>query len=396
MATEPPAAGRYPRIWYEMLFIGFSLILGMSLSGAFLAIFAKELDPSGSLVGYVVSAWFLARVFIELPSGFISDRVGRRRLFVLGIALSAVGAFLCATAPAIHFLIAGRAVWGFGAALFFLNNTAILLDLFDPAIRGRAVGTFNGVQFAGSLAGAPIGAFLAELLGCNAVFFVTVALTGVSLLLAVLSRDLKRVERGAPRRVQPFTWDALRVLWRWEILAISIAVFARMFVMNGVMSTIFQLYLHDHLGFDVSRIGLVSGARTAGFIAATFASGFLSDRVGRKPLIGVGLLVNAACTIAFTLVDALWLILILGLVDGVGAGSASTTLTVLLAEIVDTEYRGASIGLYRTFMDVGGILGPIVFVALASALGLVAPFQVGAATIAAAALIIATIRSSLP
>jgi MFS family permease len=375
-----------------MLFIGFSLILGMSLSGAFLAIFAKELNPSGSLVGYVVSAWFLARVFIELPSGFISDRVGRRRLFVLGIALSAVGALLCAVATSIHLLIAGRAVWGFGAALFFLNNTAILLDLFDPAIRGRAVGTFNGIEFAGSLAGAPIGAFLAGILGYNAIFFVTVALTAVSLLLAILSKGLKRVERGTPRRVQPFTLDALRTLWRWGILAISVTIFARMFVMNGVMSTIFQLYLHDHLGFDVSLIGLVSGARTAGFIAATFASGFLSDRVGRKPLIVVGLLVNAACTVAYTLVDALWLILPLGLIDGVGAGSASTTLTILLAEIADPEYRGASIGLYRTFMDVGGILGPIVFMALATELSPVTPFHVGAVTIAAAALLITTVK----
>lgn len=58
----------YPRIYYELLFIGFSIFLGMRLSGAFLPILAKDLDPSGALVGYVISAWFLARVFIEIPS----------------------------------------------------------------------------------------------------------------------------------------------------------------------------------------------------------------------------------------------------------------------------------------------------------------------------------------
>ena len=71
--TETPTPRRYPRIWYERLFIGFSLIQGTILSDAFLTIFAKELNPSGSIVGYVVSAWFHTRILIELTSGFISD-----------------------------------------------------------------------------------------------------------------------------------------------------------------------------------------------------------------------------------------------------------------------------------------------------------------------------------
>jgi len=85
----------YPRVYYELIFVGFVLIMGMGLSSSFLPILAEELDPSGVLVGLVVSSWFLSRIFIELPGGIISDRVGRRRLLVLGIGLSILGPALC-------------------------------------------------------------------------------------------------------------------------------------------------------------------------------------------------------------------------------------------------------------------------------------------------------------
>jgi len=104
----------YPRIYFELMFAGFTLIMGMSLSSAFLPLFARELDPSEVLVGVVSSAWFVSRIFTELPSGILADWFGRRRLLVGGLALAAGGALLCSAAGAIHLLIAGRVSgdWG--------------------------------------------------------------------------------------------------------------------------------------------------------------------------------------------------------------------------------------------------------------------------------------------
>jgi len=369
----------YSRVFFELVFIGFSIILGMGLIGAFLPLLAKDLDPSGSLVGLVVSAWFLARVFIEIPSGFLSDRIGRRRLFMLGIGLAVGGSLLCATAPTIAFLIAGRAIWGFGIALFFLSNTAILFDLFDPAVRGRAVGTFQSIEMIGSFIGGPIGGVLAGVIGYNAVFYFTVALTGFSLVLAFALKDLKGIGGRPPQPLsQPSLRDALSSLKRWPILVICLTCLARMLIMNGVMSTVFQLYLYENLGFGVTLIGIVVGARTAGTAAATLASGYLSDRFGRKRIILLGLVLEAPCLYAYTLVSSFTAILLVGFLDAFGAGLAWTTLIVLLSEIVKPEYRGVAIGFYRTFMDVGGVLGPLLFMAIATTLGMSLPFLVGA------------------
>jgi DHA1 family solute carrier family 18 vesicular amine transporter 1/2 len=384
----------YPRIYYELLFIGFSIFLGMRLSGAFLPILAKDLDPSGTLVGYVVSAWFLARVFIEMPSGLISDRIGRRRLFMLGIGLSAVGSLMCALASSIYFLIAGRALWGFGAALFFSNNTAMLIDLFDSEQRGRAVGTFQGIEFIGSLIGAPIGALLAELTGYFFVFYITFSLISVGCLLAFLSKELRTMGKatGIAATSTPSLSDSLKSLMQWGLLVICVVSFTRMFVMNGVMSTVFPLYLHETLGFDVSIIGLITAARTGGFTAATILSGYLSDRIGRKKTILLGLVIEALCIYGYTVVDALGFIIPLGIVDGLGAGLVSVTLTVLLSYIVKSEFRGISIGLFRTFMDVGGIFGPIFFMALAEGINTRTAFSGGTVMLLVMAVLLLTIK----
>lgn len=57
----------YPRVYFELLFIGFTIVLGMGLSQSVLPIYAKDLDPTGILAGLVVSAWFFSRLFMEIP-----------------------------------------------------------------------------------------------------------------------------------------------------------------------------------------------------------------------------------------------------------------------------------------------------------------------------------------
>jgi len=72
-----------PAVYYELMALAFAIMIGMSLPSSFLPIMAQDLDPSGVLVGMVVSAWFLSRIFLELPAGMLSDRLGRRRLLII-------------------------------------------------------------------------------------------------------------------------------------------------------------------------------------------------------------------------------------------------------------------------------------------------------------------------
>ncbi|UCH37011.1 MAG: MFS transporter [Candidatus Bathyarchaeota archaeon] len=370
----------YPRIYYEMLTINIFTFLGMNLVGSFLPILAKDLDPTESLIGVVVSAWFLPRIFIELPSGFLSDRIGRPRLYVLGLFLGVIGTILCAIAPSIHILILGRAIWGFGMAFYFLNNTALLFDLFQLTERGRAIGTFQGISNLGGLIAGPIGGFLAGFLGYYSVFIASFILACSTVIVALTSTKLNAIrEKRDSQLSQRSITVALLSLPRWPIFVVCTINLIRMMVMNGVMSTVFQLHLHDNLGFNLGLSGIVVGLRTVGFSVSTFLSGYLSLKVSRKTIIIFGLALEALGLFSYTLVQSFPLVLLIGFVSTLGGGFTWNALTVLLSNLVQSESRGIALGLYRTFMDIGGTLGPIVMMSIAIPFGLQVPFTVGAA-----------------
>jgi len=382
-----------PKVYYELTFIGFAIMMGMSLPASFLPILAQGLDPSGLLVGLVVSSWFLSRIFLELPAGIISDRIGRRRLLIFGIGLSFFGPTICSQANNIYMLILGRAVWGMGTAFYFMNNTAMLIDVLPKAVRGRALGLFQGIEFVGSFIGAPIGALLTVYLTYNQVFYFTIALTAASLIMAAWSGNLKRAED--PKAVRPRTSlrDVFASLGDWGITAVCLSSFLRMLIMQGVFQTVFQLYLNEALLISVEYIGLVISFRIAGQIASLVTAGMLSDRLGRRPVLIAGFTICAVTIFAFTAVDTLELLLVVGLVEGLGEGFGMTTLIALLSDIAPPSIRGGAIGLYRTFMDIGGFTGPILFMLLYNSYGALSVFYVGSALNLLNILLMATFRT---
>jgi len=377
--AERLAPSAMPAVYWELIFVGFAIMMGMSLPASFLPILAEGLDPSGVLVGLVVSAWFFSRIFLELPAGLISDRIGRRRLLIFGIALSCLGPILCSQANNIWLLIIGRGVWGMGTAFYFMNNTTLLMDILPSNIRGRALGLFQGIEFVGSFIGAPIGAFLSIYMSFNQVFYFTLLLTVISLIIAWRSGGMKSVEREVVRKQQPSLREVMKTLGDRGILIVCLSTALRMLIMQGIFQTVFQLYLNLDLTFAVSAIGLILSARIAGQIISLVSAGILSDKVGRIPVLFVGFVVCGVILFAFTLTNSYPLLLVLGFVEGLGEGFGLTTLIALLTDIAPPSVRGGAVGLFRTFQDIGGFAGPILFMVLYNGFGPLAAFYVAAA-----------------
>ena len=377
--TEKLTPTAMPAVYWELIFVGFAIMMGMSLPAAFLPILAENLDPSGVLVGLVGSAWFFGRIFLELPTGLISDRIGRRLLLIFGIALSCLGPILCSQADNIWLLIIGRGIWGIGTAFYFMNNTALLMDILPSNVRGRALGLFQGIEFVGSFIGAPIGAFLSIYMSFNQVFYFTLLLTVVSLVIAWRSGGMKSVERETVRKEQPPLREVMKTLGDRGILIVCLSTVLRMLIMQGIFQTVFQLYLNQGLSLAVSAIGLILSARIAGQIISLVSAGIISDRVGRIPVLVAGFVVCGVGLFVFTLTNSYPLLLVLGFVEGLGEGFGMTTLIALLTDIAPPSVRGGVVGLYRTFQDIGGFAGPILFMMIYNGFGPLAAFYVAAA-----------------
>lgn len=364
----------YPRLYFEMVLVGFAVVMGLSLMAAFLPILAEELDPSGVLVGFTVSAFFLSRLFIEVPAGIISDRIGRRKLLIAGIGLTAIGAFLCARADSIYVLIAGRAFWGLGTALYFMNNAALIIDLFHSKMRGRALGMFNSIEFLGGFVGAPVGALLAGAIGHAGVFYVALVMVLASFVLAVSSRSLRSTKNMHASEARASVGQTIRYVRDWGIVSVFVITFFRMLVMQGVFATVLQLYLNGELLFPEANIGLILSLRIAGHVLAAFSSGFVAERFGKKPTMLAGFLIDAGCLAAFTSIFSLEAFLAVGFFEGFGEGLVFTSLIVLLSDLSPPTARGGILGFYRTFMDLGGFAGPILLVLVYASWSSHAPF----------------------
>jgi EmrB/QacA subfamily drug resistance transporter len=142
---------------------------------------------------WVVNAYLLMLGALVLVGGGMADRYGRRRVFVIGVALFAAASVACGVAPAMPALVAARAAQGLGAALLTPASLALIGATFDEHERSRAIGAWAGFGALTAAAGPVLGGWLVDAVSWRAIFFINVPLAvgaaGLALLFAPESRD---------------------------------------------------------------------------------------------------------------------------------------------------------------------------------------------------------------
>ena len=135
-------------------------------------------------VQWVVEAYSLLLTALLLVGGSMGDHYGRRRIFVIGVALFSLASAWCGFAPDIRQLILARATQGIGAALLVPGSLAIISASFPEEQRGRAIGTWSGFTAITAAIGPVIGGWLIENISWRAVFFINLPLAVIVLLIA--------------------------------------------------------------------------------------------------------------------------------------------------------------------------------------------------------------------
>ena len=136
----------------------------------------RDLDTGVVGLQWTVNAYTLTLAALILVGGSLGDRLGRRRVFIVGVAWFAVASVLCAAAPSIEVLIAARALQGVGGALLTPGSLAIISASIDPADRGRAIGVWSGFAGVTTAVGPLVGGWLVDVVGWRSVFWINVPL----------------------------------------------------------------------------------------------------------------------------------------------------------------------------------------------------------------------------
>lgn len=381
----------YPKVFIALCVTGFLTVASHGMANPILPLFAAYLGAPSIMVGLVVSSYWVTRIFVEFPSGLISDRIGRRIPIVFGLLLSSISALLSSLATDASHLFVARGLWGLGGALFFSTSMALLVDLI-PAGRGRALGTFQSIEFIGSFLGAPLGGYIADLYGFKTTLAMCGVLSFLGFAVAMSSRELKSVSAAQSHRARHSLRSSLGSLKSWGMVVICCVAFARLFVMQGIDSTVFPLYANRQLGIDLSMIGLLIGARSGGLVVTTVSAGTLSDRVGRKPVLLAGLTLAGVVFSLYPLAKSVEWLLGLMVLDGVALGAISVMLPVLVPEVVGPEATGAAMGAYRTFFAFGAVVGPILLMVASDFLGLIFCFYIASAVVLVNLPVVLTLR----
>jgi EmrB/QacA subfamily drug resistance transporter len=148
--------------------------LDASIVNIALPTLTKALQTELSSVKWVIIAYLLSLTCLLLPFGRLSDRLGRRKMFLAGYLLFISASALCAFAPSLKFLVFARVLQGAGAALLMSNGPAVVTAAFPDRERGKALGVLAMMGSAGMISGPGLGGLLIANLGWPVLFWVNV------------------------------------------------------------------------------------------------------------------------------------------------------------------------------------------------------------------------------
>ncbi len=373
------------RLSYVLLcVVGLAAMFSVSLVNPLLSIFAKEIGAVGVMIGLSVAGYWIARVLLEIPSGFLSARFGYYWPMLLGLILTTVGTFWNAFVTDPYQLILARALQGLGAPLFFAVSMTFIVNMFSAERRGAAMGIFQGIEFGGSILGSTFSGYLITMLGFQGGFFLSTALCAMAVLLIALPRNVRHESASMPP-IPAMKLSSLPKVFKNKILIIvSFATLMEFILSNGVIYTVYPLFAKETLGMSLTDIGLIMGARSLGYVIAMLVMGSIADRIGRKPVLLFGVASTAIMTVVLNFASGITMTAAILFIIGITTGAIWIVCPVIAAEAVEPENRGAAIGTYRTFFDLGSIFGPIIMMYVAGIYGTSSTFFLAAALLAVA------------
>jgi MFS family permease len=312
-------------------------------------------------------------------SGWVSDRVGKRRpLVIAGYGLAAVTKPLLALAVGWPLVLTARVLDRFGKGLRGSPRDALIADSSDEALRGRAFGFHRSTDQAGAVIGPLLALPLLALLHQNFRALFVVAFIPAALCVAVLTavRETGKGAAGAalPRFRLRDTDSAFR-----RFLAVML-----LFTI-GNSSDMFLILRARQLGMGTQQIVLLFAAFNAVYVLSAYPAGVLSDRIGRKRVLMAGMAVFALVYAGFGLARAPAAIWALFAIYGLYQGLTDGTSRAFIVDLVAPEHRATALGVFAMAAGLATFPASVIAGVLWQRLGPSAPFFYGAATAALAA-----------
>ncbi|MFF5442283.1 MFS transporter [Streptomyces achromogenes] len=408
--------------WILTLLALAQLLYGLDLNIVFVALpeIGQELGFPGQTQQLVVSAYVVFAGGFLLFGGRAADLLGRRRMFVLALAMYAVSSLAGGLAPSPEVIVVARAVQGIAGALLLPSTLSLINTLFEEGPkRNRALAVWGGAGASGLTIGALLGGVLTENFGWPSVFFVNVPFGGLVALCAlfVIPRDPARTERrkfdfpgsltvtgGATLLVFALVegpergWGDGLVVGAFVLAVVLLALFAvvesrssdplmpfRLFnnrnltvgmlvtflymATFGVLPYFLTVLMQSVHGYSALQTGLGFLIPSLAIATGTQLGERFASRIGTRTTLVIGFVVGIVGTagLAFGFdADASYAVLVPGLiVSGVGQGIVWTAMWIAAATGTAPQEQGVANGIASTALNIGNAIGLAIFTVIA-------------------------------
>ncbi len=327
---------------------------------------------------------------LKIASGWLSDRVGRRKgLVVGGYALSTLGKALLALAFAWPQVFVARFVDRFGKGVRTSPRDALIADGTPPSLLGRAFGFHRALDTAGAVLGPLIALLLVGAWGVSIRAVLLLALVpgvaAVALLLLVRDipvRSAASADADDPAARAPGAY--------WTFLAIVL-----LFTLGNSSDTFLILRARD-VGLSVSLVVVAYVAFNVSYSLLSTPAGIVSDRVDRRLVYALGLVIYGLVYLGFAWLPSTAWVWPLFVVYGAYMALTEGTARALVAEAAPSGHRGTFLGLFHTSVGLATLLASVMAGLLWQAVAPAAPFAVGAGTALAAAVLMLFLVATAP
>jgi len=334
-----------------------------------LALFAESLGAGPERIGLIVSVSTLTGVFLKLPSGALSDIYGRRILLRVGVIAFGLPPFIypflanisvVTGLSELNLLTGLRMFHGLATAIFAPSALATVAELYRER-RGAALGTYTASTQSGALLGPFIGGYLIYAADFHTAF-VTAGIFGCIATMLFYSLHLNppppRVQEKGLAPLLAEMWKGFAVVARnRKVLITSMTDGAKM-IANGALMAFLPLY-GVSTGLNPGEVGLLFTVQALTSFVSKPIMGRVSDRMGRQPLIMIGLLICAATFVAIPHAPMFALLLMLSAGFGFGEAVVSSSSSAFVADSSEFKTLGAGMGMQGTIGDVGHASGPL-------------------------------------
>jgi MFS family permease len=336
------------------------------------------LASSAAVLSFIV-AFGLAKSLTNLAAGAGAERFGRRRLLILGWILALPVPLLIAVAPSWAWIVAANLFLGVNQGLAWSMTVVMKIDLVGPKRRGLALGLNEAAGYGGVAVAAALSGWIASEIAPRDVLVAGgTGIAFLALLLTVLfvrdtaghvQLEQRQVGHDSHEAAPPLRQAFRDASYRRPALR-SCSQAGLVNNLNDALAWgLVPLFLAAN-GASASEVGLVAGLYPAVWGAGQILAGQWSDRLGRKPLIVAGMLVQAVALGLLAASDgAVGLAAAAAVVLGVGTALVYPTLIAAISDAVSPVARAPMVGVYRFWRDMGYVAGGLLAGLAADAIG---------------------------